>query len=242
MDKEEFSLEDAILKINIAMNPFKVKLKKLIWFSKFSVKESVVDKFCIENRIFLAGDASHIHSVNGGQGLNTGLSDAFNLIWKLKMVLKNGAPNALLQSYEEERKPVAMSVIESSGELVRATKFSKNGTHAEDYLKIVKKRAGNITGMGIRYGKEGLIGSRIFDFKLSVNNKETRLYSLLDYSKYTLLVFGKTKFIKDTDLPVNLNLIAFNQVDQDSIYATDFSDYKNMAILIRPDSYIEKVF
>ena len=152
-----------------------MKFKKVVWFSQFSVKESVAEKFSVANRIFLAGDSCHVHSVNGGQGLNTGLADAFNLIWKLNAVINFNAYNKILNSYEEERKPIALSVIQSSGELVRSTKYSKNGTHAKDYLSIVKKRSGNITGMGIRYGKEGLIGTRVFDFELFSNDIETRI-------------------------------------------------------------------
>jgi 2-polyprenyl-6-methoxyphenol hydroxylase-like FAD-dependent oxidoreductase len=222
MDTKDFTVEDAIAKINHAMQPHTLSFKEIVWFSQFSVKESVAEKFFVNDRIFLAGDACHIHSVNGGQGLNTGLADAFNLMWKLNMVIKGDAPAELLQTYEDERKPVAMSVIEASGELVRSTKFSETGTHAEDYVKIVQKRAGNITGMGIRYGEK----VRLFD--MEVNN--TRLYSLLDYTHHTLFVFGEGKV--DFNLPKSTKVIHIN---------TENSYYKNQAILVRPDSYIESV-
>jgi len=193
MDTVNFSLEEAIEKINRAMQPHTLSFKEIVWFSQFSVKESVAEKFFVEDRIFLAGDSCHIHSVNGGQGLNTGLADAFNLMWKLNMVINLDASTELLQSYEDERRPVAQSVIETSGELVRSTKFSPTGTHAQDYIKIVQKRSGNITGMGIRYGQQGPHGTRMFDIEVYDGADKTRLYLLLDYTKYTLLIFGGQK-------------------------------------------------
>lgn len=228
MDTKDFTIEEATQKIQSAVKPYELSFKEVIWFSQFSVKESVAEKFFVHDRIFLAGDASHIHSVNGGQGLNTGLADAFNLIWKINMVINHGASTELLQSYEDERLPVARSVVETSGELVRSTKFSNTGNHALDYVKNVQKRAGNITGMGIRYGIEGLVGQRLYDMELL--NKE-RLYSHLDYSKFSLLVFGEVEL--GCELPDHVKLIR--------IQTTKDSCYQNQAILVRPDSYIEAV-
>ncbi len=181
MDTKDFTVEQAVAKINRAMQPHALRFKELVWFSQFSVKESVAEHYAIADRIFLAGDACHIHSVNGGQGLNTGLADAFNLMWKISMVLGSGAPAALLRTYEQERKPVAMGVVETSSELVRSTKYSKEGTHADDYVKIVEKRAGYITGMGIRYGEHALHGKRLLDFVVRNEGEQTdtRIYSLL---------------------------------------------------------------
>lgn len=229
MDTKEFTFEEAMAKINRAMQPHSLKFKEVVWFSQFTVKESVAEKFFVQDRVFLAGDASHIHSVNGGQGLNTGLADAFNLMWKINMVLNYGADKELLKTYESERKPVAQSVIESSGELVRSTKYSKTGTHAQDYVNIVQKRSGNITGMGIRYGDEGLSGSRLFDIEVVQGLIKTRLYSLLDYSRFTLFAFGDAQI--DQNLPQHIKVIRLDN--------TAYAPYNNQAILVRPDSYIQ---
>lgn len=246
MDTKEFTFEEALKKINQAMSPYSLKFREIEWFSQFSVKESVAEKFFVKERVFLAGDACHIHSVNGGQGLNTGLADAFNLMWKMNMVLNFGASTELLQSYETERKAVAESVIETSGELVRATKYSETGTHAQDYVKIVQKRAGNITGMGIRYGDQGLRGSRLFDLevfhKTQVGRHEkeqTRLYSLLNYNHFTLLVFSDDKI--KLKLPIFIKTIHINSKKVEEGYWTGDSTYKSQAVLVRPDSYIESV-
>jgi len=237
MDAKDFTLEEVLEKINRATRPHSVSFKEIAWYSRFSVKESVAEKFFKQDRIFLTGDACHIHSVNGGQGLNTGLADAFNLMWKLNMVLKFGVSKKLLQSYEDERKPVAQSVIEASGELVRSTKYSQNGTHAQDYVEIVQKRAGNITGMGIRYGEKGLRGSRLFDAEVHNGTIKTRLYSLLNYSRYTLFIFGEYK--ADLNVPEFVKVIQVLPQTSREGFWTESSPYINQAVLVRPDSYIE---
>ncbi|KVO09550.1 FAD-binding protein [Burkholderia ubonensis] len=229
MDTKEFTVEQAVAKINRAMQPHTLRFKELVWFSQFSVKESVAEHYAIADRVFLAGDACHIHSVNGGQGLNTGLADAFNIMWKISMVLGSGAPAALLRTYEQERKPVAMGVVETSSQLVRSTKYSETGTHADDYVKIVEKRAGYITGMGIRYGEHELHGKRLLDFMVRNDGEQadTRIYSLLDYRFFTLLVFG--------DCNATLDPPAFVKVIR---IPEETSPYANQMILVRPDSYI----
>lgn len=231
MDTQDFTVEQAVAKINRAMAPHTLRFKELVWSSQFTVRESVAQHYAIEGKVFIAGDACHIHSVNGGQGLNTGLADAFNLMWKMSMVLKHGASKALLPTYEQERKPVALGVIETSGELVRTTKYSAQGTHAEDYLKVVERRAGFITGMGIRYGQHDLDGQRLLDFKLrepvSGELTATRIYSLLDYRFFTLLVFSDAPIT--ADLPAYVKQIQIND---------ESSPYANQLILVRPDTYI----
>jgi 2-polyprenyl-6-methoxyphenol hydroxylase-like FAD-dependent oxidoreductase len=239
MDTKDFTLEDALAKINRAMHPHALRFTEITWFSRFSVKESVAEKFFVRDRIFLAGDACHIHSVNGGQGLNTGLADAFNLMWKLKRVIDGSASAELLQTYEDERKPVALSVIEASAELVRSTKYSETGTHAQDYVKIVQKRAGNITGMGIRYGEAGLRGSRVHDFVVSDGVAQNRLYALLRYTHFTLLIFSERKVV--VKLPDWVKLIHIHPKKINDGFWAESSPYREQAVLVRPDSYIDSV-
>lgn len=258
MDTKEFTFEEAMSKILRAIQPHALRFSKVEWFSQFSVKESVAEKFSVADRIFLAGDACHVHSVNGGQGLNTGLADAFNLMWKLHQVLKHDAPQSLLHTYEAERRPVAQSVIESSGALVRSTKFSEHGTHAQDYVRIVQQRSGNITGMGIRYGSEGLKGTRLFDQVLGHDSAQTRLYSLLDYRHFTLLVFSDEAV--EVNVPAHVKLLQVYSrpgdgrywaeqppsgqatVGQDTVgQGTVGQGTVGQALLIRPDAYIQAV-
>ncbi|WP_128382488.1 FAD-dependent oxidoreductase [Streptomyces cavernae] len=80
------------------------------WASDFRPRAAMADRFRA-GRVFLSGDAAHVHSPAGGQGLNTSVQDAYNLGWKLAAVLREGAAEALLDSYEEERLPVAAEAL-----------------------------------------------------------------------------------------------------------------------------------
>ncbi|MFJ9039200.1 FAD-dependent monooxygenase [Streptomyces sp. NPDC102406] len=88
------------------------------WASDFRARAALADRFRA-GRVFLAGDAAHVHSPAGGQGLNTSVQDAYNLSWKLAAVL-SGAPDRLLDTYEEERLPVAADILGLSTRIHRA--------------------------------------------------------------------------------------------------------------------------
>ena len=100
--------------------PGNVTASNPIWLANFTINERKVSDYRA-NRIFLAGDAAHIHSPAGGQGMNTGIQDACNLAWKLALVHRNltaaGSANLLLDSYTAERSPVAAQVLKSTGML-----------------------------------------------------------------------------------------------------------------------------
>jgi hypothetical protein len=80
----------------------RVDVERVNWFSTYHVHHRVADRFQ-RGRVFLAGDAAHVHSPVGGQGMNTGIGDAVNLAWKLAAVLRGRADPALLDTYEPER-------------------------------------------------------------------------------------------------------------------------------------------
>ena len=90
------------------------------WLSQFSVQRRLAQHFR-RNRVFLAGDAAHVQSPLGAQGMNTGLADAFNLSWKLAFYLKGFGQGALLDSYEQERRPVAEKMLYGVDMLSRAS-------------------------------------------------------------------------------------------------------------------------
>jgi 2-polyprenyl-6-methoxyphenol hydroxylase-like FAD-dependent oxidoreductase len=93
-----------------AIRNMKVSLQKVNWFSTYHVHHRVTDRFR-DRRVFLLGDAAHIHSPAGGQGMNTGIGDAINLAWKLCAVIGGKATDRLLDSYELERKPFARKLV-----------------------------------------------------------------------------------------------------------------------------------
>jgi 2-polyprenyl-6-methoxyphenol hydroxylase-like FAD-dependent oxidoreductase len=93
-----------------AIGNLKVDVHAVNWFSTYRVHHRVTDHFR-KGRVFLLGDAAHIHSPAGGQGMNTGIGDAINLAWKLKSVLSGCAPDRLLDTYETERSAFARKLV-----------------------------------------------------------------------------------------------------------------------------------
>lgn len=89
------------------------------WLSAFRINERKVKDYR-KGRVFLAGDAAHIHSPAGGQGMNTGMQDAFNLAWKLALVIEGAAKDSLLDSYSPERSGVGEIVLRNAGRLTEA--------------------------------------------------------------------------------------------------------------------------
>jgi 2-polyprenyl-6-methoxyphenol hydroxylase-like FAD-dependent oxidoreductase len=114
---EDLSLDEvqALLETRLGVG---VRLYDPIWLARFRVHRRIVDHFRI-GRLFLAGDAAHIHSPAGAQGMNTGLQDAWNLGWKLAAVLRGEAPEPLLGTYEVERLPVARAVLQATNFLTQ---------------------------------------------------------------------------------------------------------------------------
>ncbi|MFI6595393.1 FAD-dependent monooxygenase [Nonomuraea sp. NPDC050536] len=95
-----------------------VTVKDVVWSSRFRVHHRLADHYRA-GRLFLAGDAAHVHSPAGGQGMNTGIQDAVNLAGKLVAVLKNSAPDSVLDEYEAERRPVAEEVVAFTHRITR---------------------------------------------------------------------------------------------------------------------------
>jgi 2-polyprenyl-6-methoxyphenol hydroxylase-like FAD-dependent oxidoreductase len=96
-----------------------VVLSDPFWLSSFRINERKVKNYS-KGRVFLAGDAAHIHSPAGGQGMNTGMQDAFNLAWKLALVVEGSARPSLLDSYSPERSAVGDRVLKNAGRLTEA--------------------------------------------------------------------------------------------------------------------------
>ncbi len=103
-----------------------------VWLSGFTINDRKVANYQ-SGRVFLAGDAAHVHSPAGGQGMNTGMQDAFNLAWKLSLVSRGiCAPEPLLESYSTERSAVAKLVLEATG---RATNFAVLKGEGKQWLR-----------------------------------------------------------------------------------------------------------
>jgi FAD binding domain len=142
-------------------------------------------------RIFLAGDAAHVHSPAGGQGMNTGMQDAYNLGWKLSAVL-SGAPASLLDTYEEERLPIAAWLLGATTKLHRQV-FQSNADLLRDDQFLQLKL--NYRGASLSQGEPSLSttlqpGDRAPDAPLLNHLKnEVRLFDLYRGPHFTLLEF-----------------------------------------------------
>jgi len=160
--------------------------------SRFSNATRLAEKYRV-GRVLLAGDAAHVHPPLGGQGLNLGLQDAFNLGWKLAAEIIGWAPAGLLESYQIERRPVADDVLTSTrvqSELIstdpgpRAVRrVLSELLEFEDVSRFLIEK---VTGIGIRYDfgeRTGLVGRRLKDLPL----RHQRLYSLLHAGRGLLL-------------------------------------------------------
>jgi 2-polyprenyl-6-methoxyphenol hydroxylase-like FAD-dependent oxidoreductase len=162
------------------------------WLSRFGDATRLAERYRIE-RVLLAGDAAHVHPPTGGQGLNLGIQDAFNLGWKLAAELSGRAPKGLLDSYEAERRPVAAEVLNNTRAQMELMSLEPGAqavrrllTELMDFEDVSRHLIEMITAIGIRYdfgGGHPLLGRRLRDVKLG----RGRLYELLRGGRGLLL-------------------------------------------------------
>jgi 2-polyprenyl-6-methoxyphenol hydroxylase-like FAD-dependent oxidoreductase len=111
-DRDDLTFEALVPALRMEASA-RLQFKSCSWFSTYRIHHRRTERF-MKGRCFLLGDAAHVHSPMGGQGMNTGLQDAYNLAWKLALVVQGKADAALLESYEAERKPVAQALLETT--------------------------------------------------------------------------------------------------------------------------------
>jgi 2-polyprenyl-6-methoxyphenol hydroxylase-like FAD-dependent oxidoreductase len=170
------------------------------WISRFTDMARQAAAYR-DRRVLLAGDAAHVHSPVGGQGLNTGVQDAVNLGWKLAQVVNRTSPESLLDTYHDERHPVAARVLRNT--LAQVPLFRQ-----DDRTKAVretisellgmdepcKRFAAVMSGLGIHYDLgEGhsLLGRRMSDLDLVTANGPLRVFTLLHDAQPVLLNVGE---------------------------------------------------
>jgi 2-polyprenyl-6-methoxyphenol hydroxylase-like FAD-dependent oxidoreductase len=111
-DADDPALEEFQL-LATELCPFPIRLHDPSWLARFRLHHRGVDRYR-SGRAFVAGDAAHIHSPAGGQGMNTGIQDAYNLAWKLALVIEGYAPDSFLDSYHEERHPIGKRLLRTT--------------------------------------------------------------------------------------------------------------------------------
>jgi 2-polyprenyl-6-methoxyphenol hydroxylase-like FAD-dependent oxidoreductase len=206
-DLPDFTFEE-IQAIAERRGPPGLRLSDPIWISRFHISHRIVSQFR-KLRVFLAGDSAHIHSPAGGQGMNTGIQDAFNLAWKLALVVSDRAPIQLLGSYHIEREPVARGVLNLTDRITRVATIRNPIVQAArnillpvvsgiDFLE--EKIADRLAELTVNYRSSPIVenhgtgapraGDRAPDAELrDVGGKARRLFELFCEPRHVLLVF-----------------------------------------------------
>ena len=216
-------------------------MRDAIWVSRFGDAARQVDRYRV-GRVFLAGDAAHIHNPSGGQGLNLGVQDAMNLGWKLAAAVRGQAADELLDSYHTERHPVGERVLQNT----RAQVALSRPGHSVDALRelfaellrveaVNSRLTGMVSALDVRYPIDGgnpLTGARVPDADLKTSDGDTRVYRLLHSGRGVLL-----DLTDDPALRATANGWA-DRVDVVPAHCADERLNGLSAVLVRPDGYV----
>ncbi|MEV6880285.1 FAD-dependent monooxygenase [Amycolatopsis sp. NPDC051128] len=205
------------------------EIKEIRWASRFSDDSRLAANYRVD-RVFLAGDAAHIHFPAGGQGLNLGIQDAMNLGWKLAAVLNNQAPKALLDTYESERRPVAERVLQNVAAQTALIPASKEQLALRALLRdlaalpeVQHHLSGMVSGLDISYPApenfHPATGTRLPDFKTEEGHASNWFHS----GKFILLTKDQTKTPHPAILVKQVPELPWPEVTR---------------ALIRPDGYV----
>jgi 2-polyprenyl-6-methoxyphenol hydroxylase-like FAD-dependent oxidoreductase len=170
------------------------------WISRFNDAARQAASYRA-GRVLLAGDAAHVHSPAGGQGLNIGVQDAVNLGWRLAQVVRGTSPESLLDTYQAERHPIGARVLKTS---MAATAINRGDERTKalwetmsDLLKMDEPRkryAAMMSGLDIRYdlgAGHPLLGRRVPDLDLVTAHGPRRVFTLLHAARPVLLNLGE---------------------------------------------------
>jgi 3-(3-hydroxy-phenyl)propionate hydroxylase len=169
------------------------------WISRFTDMTRQAASYR-EGRVLLAGDAAHVHSPHGGQGLNTGVQDAVNLGWKLAQVVGETSPESLLDTYHAERHPVGARVLQNTMAAVALSNADDRHAALRDTMTELlgmdeprRRIAGMLCALDIHYELgEGhpLVGRRMPDLDMQTADGPTRVFTLLHDARPVLLNLG----------------------------------------------------
>jgi 3-(3-hydroxy-phenyl)propionate hydroxylase len=198
-------------------------------------------------RVLLAGDAAHVHSPVGGQGLNIGVQDAVNLGWKLAQVIKGTSPESLLETYHAERHPVGARVLRNTMALAAAERADDRIAALREMLSELlemdetrKKYFAMMSGLDVRYefGKgHPLLGRRMPDLDLITDNGPLRVFTLLHDARPVLLNFGEPGSFDITTWADRVPLVDAEYSGQWELPAIGAVPAPP-AVLVRPDGYV----
>jgi 2-polyprenyl-6-methoxyphenol hydroxylase-like FAD-dependent oxidoreductase len=216
------------------------------WISRFTDMTRQAAAYR-DRRVLLAGDAAHVHSPVGGQGLNTGVQDAVNLGWKLAQVVKGTSPDSLLDTYHAERHPVAARVLRITMAQVALRRPDDRSEALRDTMSELlalddprKRFAAMMSGLDIHYDLgEGhpLLGRRMPDLDLVTTDGPQRVFTLLHDARPVLLNLGEAGGVDITPWGDRVQL-----VDAECAGTWELPVLGHVAapaaVLIRPDGYV----
>ena len=216
------------------------------WITRFTDMTRQAAAYRVR-RVLLAGDAAHVHSPVGGQGLNIGVQDAVNLGWKLAQVVNRTAPESLLDTYQAERHPVAARVLRNTMAQVALMRVDDRIEAARDTVAELlsmdeprRRFAAMMSGLDIHYDLgEGhpLLGRRMPDLDLITADGPMRVYTLLHDARPVLLDLGGLDGLEITPWADRVQVIVADyggtwELPALGVVATP------AAVLIRPDGYV----
>lgn len=242
--------------------PGGLQLYDATWLSTFRINERLAVRYR-DGRCFLAGDAAHIHSPAGGQGMNTGIQDAVNLGWKLAHVLRGvGNPDLLLDSYEAERRPIAREVVKGATQklhvafgtgvlpailrnVVLPIAMRSSAVQRQLQLELsetaIVYRDGKLIELGAppRRPRRTDVGTRALDaaFRNQVTRETGRLWPVLGAPRHTLLLFGHVTVPPSVTAAAG-QWLQIAQLDTSQEAAARYRMQGSGWVLIRPDQVI----
>jgi 2-polyprenyl-6-methoxyphenol hydroxylase-like FAD-dependent oxidoreductase len=221
-------------------------IHNLIWITRFTDTTRQAAAYR-QGRVLLAGDAAHVHSPVGGQGLNTGVQDAVNLGWKLAQVVHQTAPESLLDTYHAERHPVAARVLRTTMAQVALMRVDDRIEALRDTVSELlsmdeprKRFAAMMSGLDIHYDLgEGhpLLGRRMPDLDLVTADGPVRVFTLLHKARPMLLNLGEPGGFDITPWADRVQLVDAKYVGAWELPAIGAVTAPT-AVLIRPDGYV----
>jgi FAD binding domain len=219
------------------------------WLSHFTDATRQAESFRI-GRVFLAGDAAHIHLPAGGQGINMGMQDAFNLGWKLAAVVRGDAVDALLDTYHGERYAVDADILKMS----RAQSVLMDpDPRVADLVEIMTRLIGfddvnhyfsiTMSGLDVRYpmpGAHPLLGRRVPDADISTRGADKRVFELLRAARPVLLDMSGTADLADAAAAWadRIDIVAADCPSQAWEVPGAGTISTPAALLIRPDGHV----
>ena len=235
----DLSVEDISAMVAERTRRHDIRIASVSWASAFHMNARLADRYRVD-RVFLVGDAAHTHPPTGGQGLNTSVQDAYNLGWKLAAVIA-GANDALLESYEEERRPIAASMLGLATQLLEALKRGE------------RRRGREVRELDLSYPESSLAlerptrtsgllaGDRAPDASIrGAGGSSKRLFELFKGTHWTLLGYEVERGLVPPRSRLHIHTFGTrgDLIDEHGNFSNAYAVASGVWVLVRPDGYV----